>query len=180
MSADRTSSTGTPSTGDPRGRSQRSPRRTPTGPEGTAPQEPPAPPLPVKAAGWMALVEGVVGLLFAVYLVIAQASGFHDDNVQIAGAGSEAWGYGYGTAIWFIVIGGFVAAAGWALARGRRWGRAPVTMVHVILLLIAYYMVKSSRWDLAVPTAVIAVAGLALLFNPVSVEWAARRFRDRR
>lgn len=122
-------------------------------------------PQSVRYAGWLGMIEGCLGLVVAVILIVRELGGTHVTGIS-----------GYGTAAWFIVFGGVVAVAGWFLRDGRRSGRGPVAMTNMILLLISVYMFSSGRIDLGLPTAVIGVAGLALLFNSSAVEWAAQRY----
>lgn len=122
-------------------------------------------PRSVRVAGWLGLTEGGIGLIIAVVLIIREANGVHNDAVS-----------GYGTAAWFIIFGGIVALAGWFLKDGRRWGRGPVAMTNMILVLVSVYMFSSGRIDLGLPTALVGIAGLAMLFNADAVDWAARRY----
>lgn len=122
------------------------------------------------------MLEGGVALAFALYLILWEASDHADSGAVIVGSGSEKWGYGYGTAIWFIVMGGVIAVAGWFLRTGRRWGRGPVVLANMLLVLVSYYMFTSGRPELGVPTVIVGLVGLGLLFNPTSVDWAARRY----
>lgn len=115
------------------------------------------------------MLQGVAGLCFAAFLVIREARGFHDPGAVISG---------YGTALWFLLIFGAVLTAGYFLFSGRKWGRGPVVMLQLCLLGVAYYMFTSGRPELGVPTALMSLAGLALLFNPVAVNWAATRYNS--
>ena len=49
-------------------------------------------------------------------------------------------------------------------------------MTNMILVLVSVYMFSSGRIDLGLPTALVGVAGLAMLFNADAVDWAARRY----
>lgn len=135
------------------------------GPAATPPVDS-RPPASVRWAGMLGMAQGAVGILFGVLLVVREAQGFHDPGAKISG---------YGTAAWFFAIFGAVAAAGWFLFRGKGWGRGPVAMLQMILLLISYYMFTSGRPELGVPTALLSIVGLVLLFNPQAVAWAATR-----
>lgn len=121
----------------------------------------------VRYAGWLGMIEGGIGLIIAIVLIAREANGFHDEAAKISG---------YGTALWFVIFGGVVAAAGWFLRDGRRWGRGPVAMTNMILVLVSYYMFTSGRPELGIPTVIIGLIGIALMFNPSAVEWAAKRY----
>ncbi len=65
-----------------------------------------------------------------------------------------------------------VLAAGWALWTGRRWGRGIAVFAQLLLLPVAWYMgVGSHQWLYAVPVALVALAALALLFSPSTLQW---------
>ena len=81
---------------------------------------------------------------------------------------------GFGTAVWFVLVGGGVLAAGWALWTGRRWGRGLAVFAQLLLLPVAWYIaVGSHQWLFGIPIAVVALATLALLFSPSALQWAA-------
>lgn len=120
----------------------------------------------VRWAGWIGMVEGAAGFVAGIAMVVREAQGYQlMDGVN-----------GYATAAWFLIFGGIIAVAGWFLANGRRWGRGPVAMLQLLLVLVSFFMFTSGRFELAVPTALVGLFGLALMFNPSAVEWAARRY----
>lgn len=81
---------------------------------------------------------------------------------------------GFGTAIWFALVGAGVIAAGAALFAGKRWGRGLAAFTQLLLLPVAWYLaVGSHRPVFGIPVAVVAVSALALLFSPAAVRWAA-------
>ncbi len=81
---------------------------------------------------------------------------------------------GFGTAIWFLLAGSGVLAAGAALFVGRRWGRGLAVFTELLLLPVAWYLAAGSHRPLfGVPVAVVALSVLALLFTPTAVRWAA-------
>jgi hypothetical protein len=115
----------------------------------------------VRATGALVLLEGLAALIFAVALVIG---GIRGADAKIA----------YGTAGWFVLAGAAVSAAGWALWRGRRWGRGVAVFVQLLLLGVAWYMLSGShRPEFGVPVGLIALAALALLFSGPALRWAA-------
>jgi peptidoglycan/LPS O-acetylase OafA/YrhL len=115
----------------------------------------------VRATGVVVLLEGLAAFIFAVALVIG---GIRGADAKIA----------YGTAGWFVLAGAAVSAAGWALWRGRRWGRGVAVFVQLLLLGVAWYMLSGShRPEFGVPLGVIALIALALLFSGPALKWAA-------
>lgn len=118
-------------------------------------------PLAIRWAGAVVAGQGVIALVVALVLV---GRGFGGGQQRVA----------FGTSGWFALAGAVVAAAGWALYRGRRWGRGLAVFVQLLLLPVAWYMaVGSQRPELGVPVAAAALATLALLFSPPAVRWAA-------
>lgn len=96
--------------------------------------------------------------------VLLAALGFAGHDQQIS----------FGTALWFVLVAGAVAAGGWALWTGRRWGRGIAVFANLLLLPVCWYMaVGSHRPELGIPVGIVAVLALALLFSPAAVRWAA-------
>ena len=118
-------------------------------------------PTPVRQAAVLVGLEGAAGLVAAVVYVV---SGF--------GGPDEPGLNKFGTAGWFLIIGGGVLAAAWALWTGRRWGRGIAVFAQLLLLPVSYYVaVGSQQWVYGIPIAVIAVATLAMLFSRSALEW---------
>ncbi|WP_132991978.1 hypothetical protein [Gordonia zhaorongruii] len=118
-------------------------------------------PSTLRWAGRIIAVEGVIGLIVAVIYVVREAAGHHEAAIS-----------GYGSAVWFAVIGGAVLAGGVALTRGRRWGRAIGMMAQILLLPVAYALLTASGLPLlGAPVGIAALAVLALLFAPASLSW---------
>ncbi len=121
----------------------------------------------MRRAGALTTLEGVVAVTVAVVLVIRQLMGGRSDVVT-----------GYGTALWFGVIGAAVGAGGLALMRGRRGGRAPAVIAQVLLVPVAWsLLVDSGQPLLGAVLAVVVVATLILLFAPASVRWMNEQYR---
>lgn len=117
-------------------------------------------PRTVRIAGGIAALEGVLALVVAVVLVVREAAGHHEIAIS-----------GYGTAAWFAIMGSGVAAAGWALCTGRRWGRGIAVFANLVLLGVAWYVFSSGQLRYAVVVAGAAIAALALLFSPSGLHW---------
>ncbi|MFN3008301.1 hypothetical protein [Mycolicibacterium wolinskyi] len=122
--------------------------------------QPPA----VRYAGFLTAAEGVAAFVMAVVLVVRAVGGADQHIVS-----------GYGTAIWFVLIGGGVLAGGWALITGRRWGRGIAVLTNLLLLPVAWYVVTSHHIVYGVLAGLLAVVTLGLLFSPSAVEWLTSR-----
>jgi hypothetical protein len=119
-------------------------------------------PSTVRQAAVVVCVEGLALVAVAVVVIVRHVAGVED----------QPWLSGYGTAGWFAIMGVGVLAAGWALWSGRRWGRGIAVFAQLLLLPVAWYMgVGSQRWLYAVPIGLIALATLALLFSPATLQW---------
>lgn len=125
---------------------------------------PAAVPQTLRAGGGVIAAQGVVGLAVAVYLVIRAAGGnHHEDFIS-----------GYGTALWFVLIGGGVLAGGIALYHGRRWGRAIGVITQILLIPVAWSLLTDSHQPLiGAPLLAVVVVVLGLLFAPVSLQYLA-------
>jgi peptidoglycan/LPS O-acetylase OafA/YrhL len=122
-------------------------------------------PATVRQAGVVVALEGVALVVVAAILVARAIGGAHEKAIS-----------GYGTAVWYVVMGAAVLAAGWALWTGRRWGRGLAVFAQLLLLPIAWYIaVGSQQWAYGVPVALVAVGALALLFSPSALQWASAR-----
>jgi len=141
---------------------QPEPRPAPAGshPTGTARDVVPG---PVQLAGWIAALQGGAGVVVAIVLAVRAATGHHESTVTISG---------YGTAVWFAILGGALLAAGVGLLRGRRWGRGLVVLAEVLLLAVAWYLGSGSGRPLeAVALAAVCLVALVSLFRRTAVLW---------
>ena len=57
-----------------------------------------------------------------------------------------------------------------ALRDGRRWSRTPAFLTQLFTGIVAIYLIQSGRLDLGIPAIVLAIAGLAALLTPASIE----------
>jgi peptidoglycan/LPS O-acetylase OafA/YrhL len=121
-------------------------------------------PATVRGAGLIVAVQGAAALVVAVVLVVRALGGADQRVVN-----------GFGTAVWFVLAGGGVFAAGWGLLVGKRWGRGLAVFTQLLLLPVAWYLaVGSHRPGFGVPVAIMALTVLVLLFSPPAVRWATR------
>ena len=124
---------------------------------------PPAAPSAVRAAGLIVAVQGVVALVMAAVLVVRGIAGADQRVVN-----------GLGTAVWFVLVGAVVLAAGRALVLGKRWGRGLAVVTELLLLPVAWYLAVGSHQPVfGIPVGLVALGALVLLFSPAAVRWAA-------
>ena len=57
-----------------------------------------------------------------------------------------------------------------ALVRRRRWARAPLVVTNLLVLPVAYDLVRGGRWYVGAPLLVLAIVVLGLLFAPATEE----------
>jgi len=125
-------------------------------------------PTSIRVAGALVTLEGLAGVGTAVVLVVRALTG-HDQSVAS----------GIGTAMWFGVLFGGVLAAGIALLRGKRWGRAIAVIAQVLLLPVAWSLLTDSHQPLwGSLLAIIALGGLAALFAPASSRFMAQDYGE--
>ncbi len=117
----------------------------------------------MRGAGLIVAVQGVAALVVAVVLAVRGLAGADQHVVN-----------GLGTAVWFVLVGGVVLAAGRALMVGKRWGRGLAVITQLLLLPVAWYLaVGSHRPGFGIPAGTVALTALVLLFSPAAVRWAA-------
>jgi hypothetical protein len=125
-------------------------------------------PTTVRQAAVLVALEGVTGVLAAVVYVVSGIRGGDEPGLNM-----------FGTAAYFVIIGGAVLAAGGALWTGRRWGRGVAVFAQLLLLPVAWYLaVGSGRWIYGIGVAVVAVITLVLLFSPSAVQWLSAQDSD--
>lgn len=121
-------------------------------------------PKTVRGAGLLVVLQGLVGVGFAVALLVKAFSG------------AETIGNLYGEAAYFAVLGGAVLGCGIALFLGKRGVRGPITVIQILLLGVAWYaMGPSGRPEYGIPVAAFCLVVLYLLYNVKARVWAEDR-----
>jgi hypothetical protein len=112
----------------------------------------------VLAAAVVELAEAVLVLVAALWAGIATVSG----NSYQTSSGIAITIIGVATACVLALV-----ARG--LRRARHWSRTPAMLTQLFTGIVAIYLLQSGRLDWGVPAIVLAVAGLAALLAPASV-----------
>lgn len=113
-------------------------------------------------------LQGAVAVGIAIVLVIRGLLG-HDQTATS----------GYGTAAWFVILGGAVLAAGIALITGRRWGRTIAVLAQLLLLPVSWSLLTDSHQPAyGVLLAAVVIGALVLLFSGASSRWMAEEYGD--
>lgn len=121
------------------------------------PQAPPQ----IRLAGIVVALQGLVGIVFGVVLLVR-------------GLGADVpLRYVLGEMGYFVVVGVACAAIGIGLLRGRRWARSPAIVVELLLLPVVYSLLGPSKqivWGIVV--GVVVIATFLLLISERSRVWA--------
>ncbi|WP_139273131.1 hypothetical protein [Mycobacterium paraffinicum] len=134
-------------------------------------RHPGAAPAAVRGAGLLVAVQGLGALVMAAVLVVRAVAG--PDQRVVNGSPASGW-YSQGTAVFFVLVGAVVLAAGRALILGKRWGRGLAVITQLLLLPVAWYLTADShRPGFGIPAGIAALAVLGLLFSPAGLRWAA-------
>ncbi|MDH6281967.1 hypothetical protein [Prescottella agglutinans] len=129
-------------------------------------QPAPAPtPSTVRRAGALVSLEGAAAVGFAIFLVVRGLLGY-DQSVTS----------GYGTALWFAILGGAVLAAGVGLLLGQRWGRTIALMAQLLLLPVTWYVLTSHRVVWGIVLGVVVISALVMLFAGSTSRWMAEGY----
>ena len=124
-----------------------------------APPPPPARPervpAPLLVAASLATLEGL--------LLIVQGV------VEVFSLSSARVTMGLTTALFFLLYGGGLVVAAWALSRLNVFARAPIVLAQLIQLLVAWSFWGGATQPVAIGLAVVAVLVLAGVFHPASV-----------
>ena len=126
-------------------------------------------PRPVRAAGMLVVLQGLVGVAAGGWLLIAAVRG-STGPVPIGA-----------TAAWFLGFGVILLAVGVNLVRGRHGARTPAIVAQLLLLGACWYATgPSSQPAFGVPAGAFCVAVLVLLFGASARRWAADAHSARR
>ncbi len=116
------------------------------------------PPRTVLALAVIQAIEAAGILLAAILAGFDTGAG---KSYQLA-SGIAITAIGIGTAVAL----GLVARG---IRNGRRWARTPALLTQLFTGIIGIYLLQAPRYDWGVPAALLAVAGLAMLFAPASL-----------
>jgi hypothetical protein len=115
-------------------------------------------PSTVRAGGALIGLQGLGGLVFAVFVLVQPGVLRAADR--------------YGEAGFLALLAAAVIGLGVALVLGKRGARSPAVVVQLVLVGISgYAAVPSSRPELGIPFAALCVLVLYLLLNPRARDW---------
>jgi hypothetical protein len=119
-------------------------------------------PKAARGAGVIVGLQGLVGVVFAVVLLVAPGSLTTQDRLGEAG--------------FFLVMAAIVVGLGVALVFGKRGARSPAVVVELILIGIAGYVtLPSGQYAYGIPIAIVCVYTLYLLLSAGVREWVMDR-----
>ncbi|WP_442873733.1 hypothetical protein [Corynebacterium sp. SCR221107] len=126
-------------------------------------------------AGVIALAQSALGIGYAIVLIVRSFMGKTDPSLYYETENANT-AVGLGTAAFLLIVFGTVIAGAIMMMRGKRWGRGPVIMLQILLLLISYYMFSGGQPLWGGLTAVTCLVGLGCSFSPLAVQWAAAQY----
>jgi hypothetical protein len=131
-----------------------------TGPQlATGPQVSGQLPRSVRGAALIQAVEAVGVLAASVLAGVATANG----HSYLRASGIAITLIGVATAIALALVARAVRA-------GRRWSRTPAVLTQLFTGIVAIYLLQSGRLDWGIPAIIVAIAGMATLLTPASIE----------
>ena len=118
-------------------------------------------PVRLTAAAAVSGLEGLALVAGGVYLLVMGLLGRPDSPTQAETGG-----------VTLIALGAIPLTAARGLLRQRSWSRGPALITHLMALIPAWTLLRSSGAliPLGLVTAIVAVAGLVLLVNPATTE----------
>lgn len=119
------------------------------------------PPAPVRLAGVLVALEGLLGLAFAVALLVrTTTTAFPVTDVL-------------GEAAFFAVLGFAVAGVGAGLLAGRRGARTPAIVTQLLLLPVVYSLLGPSRQLLiGIAAGALVLGAFLLLISERAKAWS--------
>ncbi|MFI6285396.1 hypothetical protein ACIBCM_11670 [Streptomyces sp. NPDC051018] len=118
-------------------------------------------PARLAAAAAVSGLEGLALVAYGVWMLMMGLLGSPDSPSQAEMGG-----------VTLIALGALPLAAARGLLRRRSWSRGPALITHLIALIPAWTLLRSSGAliPLGIVVAVVAVTGLVLLVNPTTTE----------
>lgn len=116
-------------------------------------------PATLKWAVWLLVGEAVAVGTLAGLLLYADLTATASDTARALAVTAYA-----------VIMAGVLALLGLNLARRRKWPRAPAIAIQLLLLPIAYYLIKGGAAWLGIPVGALAITVTALLVTPATRE----------
>jgi len=113
-----------------------------------------APP-PLLVAASLALVEGIVAVIFGI--------------AELADISSKRVAMGVSTGGFFVLLGLGLGFCAWGLSRLHGWARGPALLAQLIGLGLAWNFRGDETWPITVALAVPSVVVLAGMLHPASM-----------
>lgn len=118
-------------------------------------------------AGAIVGAEGLIGLGYGLYLLIAAFVGTPRELGQAIAVG-----------VTFMIISAPVPFFARRLTRAKMSARTPSVMAQLLAYWLAYYMIQASDYALAVPTIVVGTVALTCIFLPSSTSALTKHWRE--
>lgn len=132
----------------------------------------------MKAAAIVVIIQSLAVIGYGIYSAVQTARGAENSSLESTTGAADF--VGYGTALFIVIIFGFVIYAATNILRGKQWGRTLIIYINFIMLGIAFYMFQGGAIYLGIVTVVSVVMVMLGALHPASREWAEDNFAARR
>ncbi|WP_288832923.1 hypothetical protein [uncultured Corynebacterium sp.] len=141
---------------------------------GNAEGEPPA---VLRFGAIVVLVQCAALFAYALWLAVTNLRGVADNSVESESAAAQY--VGVGTAVFIVIVFGFVAYSAVRMFRGRSTGSGAIVLIEAILIGVAFYMFSGGAVLLGLVTLLSAALALAMIFHPASWEYSRAAYARR-
>lgn len=124
------------------------------------------------------LIQCLAMFAYAASLIYAQFTGVDHSTLESDAAAANF--VSLGTAIFILLIFGFVAFVAVSTLRGRPRGTGAIVLIEAILIGVAFYMFSGGAVALGIATLLSAVLALVGIFHPQSAQYNEARYEIRK
>lgn len=134
-------------------------------------------PAVVKFGAAVVLAQCLALFGYSIWLIVTNLRGTASSSLESASAATDF--VGIGTAVFLLIVFGFVAYHAASTVAGQPSGRGAIVLIEAILLGVAFYMFTGGAVLLGAVTLVSALLALAGVFHPAAVQYWEARFHAR-
>ncbi len=131
-------------------------------------------PAVVKFGAAVVLAQCLVLFGYSIWLIVTNVRGTAASSLESASAATDF--VGIGSAVFLLIVFGFVAFHAARTLAGQPSGRGAIVLIEAILLGVAVYMFSGGAVLLGIVTLISALLALVGVFHPAAVHYWEARF----